>query len=146
MRLPVFKIVPQGDAHGDDQSFAGAAAHVEAVVTAVELLQAGARVGHADAFVVVRRQTGAVIADLEFQQAVLTLGPDVDATRRLRGDDAVANGVLGERLQEKRRHHPEFGAGRQRHFSAKAVAESHTLDVQIPAHERRFGVHRDSRL
>src|ERR1051325_7474346 len=95
-----------GDAHL--QPATGAVAEFELVVAGVKMREARAGVAEANALTHGRRrvvgETVAVVSDDEFEPAVGAPGLDGDVAAFLARFDAVADGVLDERLEDEPRH------------------------------------------
>src|SRR2546421_337905 len=153
-------VVEEGNFEGDGRAASRVARQLEAVGRAVELLEARARVRESDAaFGRAPRGRGgreprAVVADLKEERVAASLGAHADVAGRGALRDAVAYGVLDERLKYQVRHAAVEDARVNFEARRQAVVEAHALDLQVAVQEfelasernllRRGGVEREA--
>ena len=81
------------------------------------------------------REAAAVVAHLEVQHSVHTLGAYFDPAGRTAPRDPVPDGVLGERLEDEIGNARVEQGGRRLHAHGEAVPEPHLLDLEVAAEE-----------
>src|SRR5208337_2992215 len=129
----------------DDAASAGRIFQGHLVVVVVKLLQASARVAQADSFWRDRAETGkslAVVADLDPQLVEDLARRDANAAGSAARADAVANGVLHQRLQEQVRHQRRQSAGLNIHLHLQPVVEARLLNVNVLLQEGQLAAER----
>src|SRR5208337_3035992 len=129
----------------DDAASAGRIFQGHLVVVVVKLLQARPCVAQADSFWRNRAVTGkslTVVADLDPQLVEDLARRDANAARSAARADAVANGVLHQRLQEQVRHQRRQRDVLNVHLHLQPVLETRLLDVNVLLQEGQLAAER----
>src|SRR5271165_6839925 len=129
----------------DDAASAGRIFQGHLVVAVIELLQASARVAQSDSFWRDRAETGeplAVVADLDPQLVEHLARGDANAAGRAARADAVANGVLHQRLQEQVRNQRRQCVRLNIHLYLQPVLEARLLNVNVLLQEGQLAAER----
>jgi hypothetical protein len=112
----------------------------EAVVVAVETLEAGPGIGESDvrARIGGERRTGSVVGDAKQEVPADAAGLDAKRSAVLSRHDAVLDGILDEGLQQERRYTGREGRRFDIFVDGETVAEADLLDLQVAAGEVEF--------
>src|SRR6266576_4874481 len=85
-----------------------------------------------------RWQAWSIIVNVDLQYSVLNACADADGAGRHACCDAVANGVLCQRLQDQVGQKGFQGIRLDLHLDGEAIGEAHLLDVEIQLEKIKF--------
>src|SRR5687767_12320397 len=111
-----------------------AIAQVEAMVAAIELLQACSRIGDAYTLLGLRRpvrEAGPIVLDSQHQAGMLAASDNLEPAWLSPRSDAVPDGILHQRLQEQVRHGGCERAGLDIHVNAQPAPQAGAFDFQV---------------
>lgn len=137
----------QGEGEADVEAAFGLVEHFETLGVAVEFAEAGAAVGGADAFAgeAAGRHASAVVDDGEDEVLVFAGRADGDETAADVRFDAVADGVLDERLEDEVGDLGVEGRGVDFHADIEAIAKTNLFNAEVTFQKSDLGAKRGER-
>src|SRR5262245_49626900 len=113
----------------------------EASFAPIEMIESRASVGEADTFnqlSLVLANTRAVVTPFQRNMAVALLGADFNQYTRFAVGDAMAEGILDQRLKEKPRNHAIQRRRINEHPNRQSIPEASLFDLQITLEKFQF--------